>query len=131
MTLALPAYSRYAQEARPYALMVLAVTLCVLAWWRWCERGGRAAATWYVVSVAVLPLCHTLALSLVAGQVIAALLGATARGPGREPGGGPGALAAPSWRSVRRVSPRWDWSRSCPTCGWSGVRRWGWPVRCR
>jgi hypothetical protein len=74
--LALPAFSRYAQEARPYGLMVLAVTCCTLAWWRWCERGGRAAATWYALGVAVLPLCHALALTVVPAQVLAALLGA-------------------------------------------------------
>jgi hypothetical protein len=87
LTLALPAYSRYAQEARPYGLMVLAATVSSLAWWRWCERGGRAPAIGYALSVAVLPLCHTLALTLVPAQVLAALVGAT---PARVTAGGPG-----------------------------------------
>lgn len=82
--LALPAYSRYAQEARPYGLMLLAVVCCVLAWWRWCERGGWVAAAWYALGVAVLPLCHALALTLVPAQVMAALLGGT---PGRTAAG--------------------------------------------
>lgn len=87
LTLALPAYSRYAQEARPYGLMVLAATVSSLAWWRWCERGGRAPAIGYALSVAVLPLCHTLALTLVPAQVLAALVEAT---PARVTTGGPG-----------------------------------------
>jgi mannosyltransferase len=88
LTLALPVYSRYAQEARPYGLMVLAAALSAVAWWRWCERGGRLPAVGYALSVAILPLCHTLALTLVPAQVIAACVGAT---PDRAPGSeGPG-----------------------------------------
>lgn len=78
MMICLPAFSRFAQEVRPYGLMVLAVTLCSLAWWRWQQRGGRRAAALYALSVAVLPLLHVLALTLVAAQLAATMTG-TAR----------------------------------------------------
>ncbi|HET9654762.1 MAG TPA: hypothetical protein VFP72_05375 [Kineosporiaceae bacterium] len=70
----LPSFTRYGQEVRPYGLMVLAVTACCLAWWRWLESGGQADAARYAVSVAVLPLVHLLALTVVVAQVAAAAL---------------------------------------------------------
>lgn len=73
--IALPAFSRFAQEVRPYGLMVLAGTLCALAWWSWTEQRRRASALRYAAGVAVLPLLHALALTLVAAQLLAALLG--------------------------------------------------------
>lgn len=74
--LALPVFTRYAQEARPYGLLVLAAVGCAVAWWRWCERGGIGPATGYVVTVWLLGMCHVLALTLVVAQLVAAVVGA-------------------------------------------------------
>ncbi len=105
--LALPAVSRYAQEARPYGLMLLAVTGCGLAWWRWRQRPGRGAAVGYAVTVAVLPLLHVLALTLVVAQVIAALLpwGPPSGDRERRGGGGTGPAVGTAGSAVRTAGP--------------------------
>lgn len=70
----LPAVSRYAQEARGYALATLFVTLSTLVlagalersrWWRW---------TGYGLGVALLGLSHLVSLLVLAGHLIAVLV---------------------------------------------------------
>lgn len=79
---ALPAVSRFAQEARPYGLAVLAAVASSLAWWRFRQVGGRRAGAWYAVSVLAVPLCNVLALGVVAAQVVAGFLPDRSRRPG-------------------------------------------------
>ncbi|MFG2771612.1 glycosyltransferase family 39 protein [Streptomyces sp. NPDC048350] len=66
-----PVVVRYAHEARPYALVVLAVALATLALLRALdrpERVGRWAA--YAGCVAAVGLLHLVALTVLAGQLV-------------------------------------------------------------
>jgi mannosyltransferase len=71
----IPVVTRYAHEARPYALVVLAVALATLlllraldrpaSWWRW---------TGYALCVGAIGLLHLVALTALAGHLVAVLL---------------------------------------------------------
>ncbi|MBT2392794.1 glycosyltransferase family 39 protein [Streptomyces sp. ISL-1] len=71
----IPVVTRYAHEARPYALVVLAVALATLlllraldnpkSWWRW---------TGYALCVGAIGLLHVVALTALAGHLVAVLL---------------------------------------------------------
>jgi mannosyltransferase len=88
--LLVPSFSRYGQEARPYAVALLCGVLCTVAWSRLVapppapsappSRSGRPASgvrwrvAWYALAVAGLALAHLLAVSLVAAHVVLAAL---------------------------------------------------------
>ncbi|WMX46573.1 glycosyltransferase family 39 protein [Streptomyces roseicoloratus] len=72
-----PVVSRYAQEARPYALVVLAVALATLLLLRALDRPdgkGRWAA--YALALSAVGLLHLVALTALAGHVVAAAVAA-------------------------------------------------------
>ena len=96
----LPGTSRYAQEARPYALATLLAVLATLllvealhrpSWPRW---GGYAAA------VAALGLIHLIALTLLAAHAVAVLLVRWR---------GPTGLGLPSGRDQSGPPALWRW----------------------
>ncbi|MGW8768764.1 glycosyltransferase family 39 protein [Streptomyces sp. NPDC055815] len=68
-----PVVTRYAQEARPYALVVLAVALATLLLLRALDRPD---STWrwaaYALAVTAIGLLHLVALTALAGHVVAA-----------------------------------------------------------
>ncbi|MFD5328308.1 glycosyltransferase family 39 protein [Streptomyces sp. NPDC127092] len=69
-----PVVSRYAQEARPYALVVLAVALATLLLLRALDRPAsvpRWAA--YALATAAVGLLHLVALTALAGHLVAAV----------------------------------------------------------
>ncbi|MFI0205863.1 MULTISPECIES: glycosyltransferase family 39 protein [Streptomyces] len=75
-----PVVSRYGQEARSYALVVLAATVATLLLLRAFDRprsGWRWAA--YGACLAVVGLLHLVALTVLAGHLVAALLRARGR----------------------------------------------------
>ncbi|WP_431915493.1 glycosyltransferase family 39 protein [Micromonospora wenchangensis] len=97
----LPGTSRYAQEARPYALVTLLAVLATVLLVRALDRPGRLRWAGYAAAVAGLGLAHLLALGLLAGHAVAVLTfaawGPPTTGPprpaadDRRPGtGGPG-----------------------------------------
>jgi mannosyltransferase len=69
----LPTTSRYAQEARPYALVVFAAVLCSLALVRLLDepRVGRLLA--YALATALLGLLHAIALLLIPAHALVVL----------------------------------------------------------
>ncbi|MBW6433879.1 glycosyltransferase family 39 protein [Actinoplanes hulinensis] len=68
----LPATSRYAQEARPYALAMLGAALALLALIRLLERPTAGRAALYAAAVAATGLCHPLSgLLMIAGHALA------------------------------------------------------------
>ncbi|MFI8827725.1 glycosyltransferase family 39 protein [Streptomyces sp. NPDC053431] len=68
-----PVMTRYAQEARPYALVVLAVALATLLLLRALDRPeGVARWSLYALAVAAVGLLHLLALTALAGHTVAA-----------------------------------------------------------
>ncbi|MBO3736983.1 glycosyltransferase family 39 protein [Actinoplanes flavus] len=68
----LPVTSRYAQEARPYALAVLGAALALLALVRLLERPAAGRAALYAAAVAATGLCHPLSgLLMIAGHALA------------------------------------------------------------
>ncbi|MEV4280409.1 glycosyltransferase family 39 protein [Actinoplanes xinjiangensis] len=70
----LPVTSRYAQEARPYAIAVLCAALALLALIRLVERPGPGRAVVYAAAVAATGLLHPLsALLMVAGHALAGM----------------------------------------------------------
>ncbi len=73
LLLALPTFSRFAQEARPYAAVMALGVACTVLWWRTCHDGGIPTRMAYGVTVMVLPLLHLLALAVVAVQLAAML----------------------------------------------------------
>ena len=101
---ALPGTSRFAQEARPYALGVCAATLATYLLVRLLEQ-PRPRARWlvgYAGAVAAVGLCHVVGLLLlVAHGAIVAARDRRARGAS---GASP---AAASEDQARRALPRW------------------------
>ena len=67
-----PATSRYAQEARPYALAVLFAVLATLLLLRYQQRPGPRTGGWYAVSIALLGASHLLGLLLLLAHAVAA-----------------------------------------------------------
>ncbi|GGN05686.1 mannosyltransferase [Actinoplanes campanulatus] len=68
----LPVTSRYAQEARPYALAMLGAALALLALVRLLERPTAGRAALYAAAVAATGLCHPLSgLLMIAGHALA------------------------------------------------------------
>jgi mannosyltransferase len=84
----LPGTSRYAQEARPYALATFLAVLATLLLVEALRRSSWARWAGYAAAVAALGLTHLIALTLVAAHAVAVLLA------GREPAG-------------RRLALRW------------------------
>jgi hypothetical protein len=64
----------YSQEARPYAMLMLLLTLCVWAWVRVVKSGSKWAQVGYVVSAALALYTHTFALFSIAVLIAAALV---------------------------------------------------------
>lgn len=81
----LPGTSRYAQEARPYALATLFAVLATLLLVEALRRPGWARWAGYAVALAALGLTHLVALTLLAAHAVAVLAGT-----GADPDGGPG-----------------------------------------
>nr|WP_240762390.1 glycosyltransferase family 39 protein [Micromonospora sp. HM134] len=69
----LPGTSRYAQEARPYALATLLAVLATVLLVRALDRPGRLRWAGYAAAVAGLGLAHLLALGLLAAHAVAVL----------------------------------------------------------
>ncbi|MEU1603618.1 glycosyltransferase family 39 protein [Micromonospora matsumotoense] len=69
----LPGTSRYAQEARPYALVTLLAVLATVLLVRALDRPGRLRWAGYAAAVAGLGLAHLLALGLLAAHAVAVL----------------------------------------------------------
>lgn len=69
-----PSTSRYAQEARAYALATLLATLATLLLVRALDRPGWRRWIGYGTCVAALGLAHLVAVTLVAGHLVAVLL---------------------------------------------------------
>ncbi len=66
-----PATSRYAQEARPYAFTILFACLATLALRRLLARPGPLRATGYALCIVALGAAHLLAVLLLAGHAVA------------------------------------------------------------
>jgi mannosyltransferase len=77
----LPGTSRYAQEARPYALATFLAVLATLLLVEALRRPSWPRWTGYAVAVATLGLTHLIALTLLAAHAVAVLL--AARPPAR------------------------------------------------
>jgi hypothetical protein len=65
--------SRYGQEARPYAIVVLAAVVTTVTWSLIISRRRREWVLLYAACVAVLTAAHPLAASLVAAHLVTAL----------------------------------------------------------
>ncbi|MEU7620006.1 glycosyltransferase family 39 protein, partial [Micromonospora rifamycinica] len=83
----LPGTSRYAQEARPYALVTLLAVLATVLLVRALDRPGRWRWAGYAAAVAGLGLAHLLALGLVAAHAVVVLTGAGGGGGARPAAG--------------------------------------------
>jgi mannosyltransferase len=70
----LEAFSRYGQEARPYALILLLSVASTAAWWRLMRTRSIGSAIAYALCVAVLSSMHALAAMLVLAHGVASLL---------------------------------------------------------
>ncbi|MFF7182809.1 glycosyltransferase family 39 protein [Streptomyces sp. NPDC008121] len=82
-----PVVTRYAHEARPYALVVLAVALATLALLRALDRPGSGWRwTGYALCVAAVGLLHLVALTALAGHLVGVAVRArAASAPGGRP----------------------------------------------
>jgi mannosyltransferase len=69
----LPTTSRYAQEARPYALVVLVAVLCSLALVRVLDRPRVGRLLAYALATALLGLLHAIALLLIPAHALVVL----------------------------------------------------------
>jgi mannosyltransferase len=69
----LPTTSRYAQEARPYALVVFAAVLCSLALVRVLDRPGIGRLLAYALATGLLGLVHAIALLLIPAHALVVL----------------------------------------------------------
>ena len=69
----LPTTSRYAQEARPYALVVFAAVLCSLALVRVLDRPGIGRLLAYALATGLLGLLHAIALLLIPAHALVVL----------------------------------------------------------
>jgi mannosyltransferase len=69
----IPITSRYAQEARPYAMVVFAACLCSLALVRALERPRFGPLALYALSIVLLGALHVIALLLLAAHALVVL----------------------------------------------------------
>ena len=69
----LPTTSRYAQEARPYALVVFAAVLCSLALVRLLDQPGIGRLLAYALAIGLLGLLHAIALLLIPAHALVVL----------------------------------------------------------
>ena len=141
---ALPAISRYAQEARPYALCCMFAALAALLLYRNLDH-DRGVAAWagYAAAVVLIGLFHLVAVSVLGAHAIVVL-----RPPSRRPllAGGRATAAAqrgrrarprvprppggPTWASRSGWAPGTCWSHCCRSRSWRrSVRRTD-PDRC-
>lgn len=67
-------FSRYGQEARPYAFVMLAAVIATIMWTTMVSNPRRRWIVVYALSVSLLLATHLLAGSLVAAHLIAALI---------------------------------------------------------
>jgi hypothetical protein len=67
-------FSRYGQEARPYALVLAAAVVCTILWTRLVRDPRRRWIALYALSVAALVSAHLLAATLVMAHLVAAPL---------------------------------------------------------
>jgi mannosyltransferase len=81
--LAFTGFSRYGQEARPYAFALAAAVASTLLWVRLSRDRRRRWIGLYAVSVSLLVAAHLLAVALVAAHLVAAVV--TASRPERRP----------------------------------------------
>ena len=100
----LPGTSRYAQEARPYALVTLFAVLAMVLLVRALDRPGRLRGSFYAAAVAGLGLAHLLALSLLAAHAVVVLTTRAAGGPTAGPTRPP-PTATPDRAAASRVTP--------------------------
>ena len=66
----LPGVSRYAQDARPYALVMLAAAWSTLVLINLVDRPRKRGYLWYALSVLVLGLAHVVALALLLAHLL-------------------------------------------------------------
>jgi mannosyltransferase len=66
----LPTTSRYAQEARPYAIAVFAVALSTLLLLRVLDAPTRGRYAWYAAAVALVGLAHFVALLILVAHAV-------------------------------------------------------------
>jgi mannosyltransferase len=64
----------FSQEARPYAMLMLLLTLCGWAWARVVKKGSARAQIGYLVSAALALYTHTFALFFIAVLIAAVLI---------------------------------------------------------
>ena len=81
----MPGVVRYAQESRPYALMVMISTASWLAWDVARERPTRWTRAAYVATIVVGPLIHLFVLFQFAGQLAASIVDDHVSRRGRHP----------------------------------------------
>ena len=77
LLLATASFSRYAQEARPYAFVVAAAVAATILWTRMVRDPRRRWVLLYAVAVAVLVAAHLLAATLVVAHLVAATVTST------------------------------------------------------
>ena len=67
-------FSRYGQEARPYAAVLFAAVVCTLLWTILIQDPRRRWLAAYTLSVAVMLALHTLSAGLILAHLVAALV---------------------------------------------------------
>ena len=72
LLLATGSFSRYAQEARPYAFVLAAAVASTILWTRLIRDRRRRWVALYALAVALLVAAHLLAASLVLAHLVAA-----------------------------------------------------------
>ncbi len=77
--IAIPAVSRYAQEARPYAFATFFACSATYFWWRACTGERRMLWVAYCACVVAMGLFHAFALPLLVAQLVCCLLLPVAR----------------------------------------------------
>ena len=76
LLLAIEPFSRYGQEARPYAFVLAAAVACTILWTRLIRDGRRRWALLYALAVVAVAAAHLLAASLVLAHLVAAAVSA-------------------------------------------------------
>ena len=77
LLLATGSFSRYAQEARPYAFVLAAAVACTILWTRLIRDESRRWVVLHALAVASLVAAHLLAASLVFAHLVAAAITST------------------------------------------------------